>query len=393
MAIDLFSYCESWANKDYQKQLYRHVRTTYLLRSILLLPFLPFDIIYVMVRSLFCGRMKADYLFCSIKAYKQFRSIPDFLEKKVIVVTDPLSAINQLDSNCTYFPASLIYFMCGMLPWKGPLRKISHNIIVKFSSGILKLTMIKKKFILICHSDSLPFARAVIFAGKTYGAISVCVQHGIFHEHYEVSELDGVIADINIVRSTHDKNLIKKNNRYSKYLVTPDFFKVLINNANDIGVMPIILVGEGLHVVNRELAEKYIARLKEIESELLGLGIYVEYRPHPSERFRYRFFGFKAIDRRSLEKSFGIARGYIGYSSTLMVEASAIGIPCYSVELPDIYIANLNRDANSIETIYKYNSEALISHEFKKFSVDSTIKRLNAQQTMIIRELEKTLND
>jgi hypothetical protein len=391
MAADLFSYTESWADAEYKKYIYKHIRIEYFLKSLILLPLVPFDIFYIVLYLIFSSRTDVKYVFCSMKAYKQFRAIPEFLHEETIIVTDPFSAIKQFNSNCIYIPASLIYLGCGLLPWRGAWRQVSNKIILGSTSLILRTMLGKRKFVLICHSDSLPFARALIFIGKKSGAIIACLQHGIFHEKYDVEELCGSLSDINVVRSDYDADLIRKRNPNSKYLVTPQFFEVRINKLQNNIIKPIILVGEGLHMVSKTLANKYLVRLKEIESELLDLGFVVQYRPHPSEKLRCHFFGFNSIDSKELAESFATAQAYIGYSSSLIVEASSIGVPCYIVEIDGIYNSSMNRIFGNKKVVLEYNVKQFNYPQPKVFFTKFDDNLLVKQHFLILDEIKRQL--
>jgi hypothetical protein len=241
--------------------------------------------------------------------------------------------------------------MCALLPWRGRYRALSNKLLEKVSRYLLAQVILPEKFVLVMHSDALPFARSILYAAKnnlTIQSLSVCLQHGIFHEHFECTELDGSLADINVARSEFDKALIEKNNKESFFIISEDFFIPAVgkidkkNNKNK--NKPVILVGEGFHVVDKDLSIKYISRLKAVEAELLNKGWCVKYRPHPSEKLIYRSFGFKNIDALDLKSSLAIALAYIGYSSTLLIEASSIGIPCYSLSLDGEARVKLHRN-------------------------------------------------
>ena len=210
------------------------------------------------------------------------------------------------------------------------------------------------------HSDALPFARSILYATKnnsTIQSLSVCIQHGIFHEHFQCTELDGSLADINVTRSEFDKALIENNNKESFYIISENFFIPVVGEIDRNKSKPVILVGEGFHVVDKDLSIKYISRLKAVEAELLSKGWHVKYRPHPSEKLIYRSFGFKNIDTFDLKSSLAVALAYIGYSSTLLIEASSIGIPCYSLSLDGEARVKLHRN-NFREGVAEYQSSS-----------------------------------
>jgi hypothetical protein len=342
---DLFSYTEAWSCKDKGNQLHSHVRYTYMLKSFILLWFLPFDILYIILFRLFKGKVNPGYIFTTSKVLNQCSQIVKYKSNRVFLVSDPITYLRHKKKSIIYIPASPIYILCGILPWKGRYRKISNKLITKFTRFLLYQIFTPGRLIFVFHSDALPFARSFIFSmqsNRIYSLIIVVVQHGIFHEHFDCKEIEGSFANVNVTRSEFDKQLIEKNNKSSLFIVSKNFFLPNVSDGS-IENKSVILVGEGLHVLDKRLSEKYILLLKIIEQDLLNNGWKVKFRPHPSEKFIYRSFGFMNIDTTSLDISFSTALAYIGYSSTLLVEACSLGIPCYAVKIAGEADVNLQR--------------------------------------------------
>lgn len=352
--VDLFSYTEAWSCRKKGNQLYRYLRYSYFFKGLALSLVLPFDILYLIAIRIFIGRSNPGYVFNSSKALNQcFDAVGD-KSKIVFLVSDPIAYVRCGSLSIRYIPASPIYIICGILPWRGRFREISNKIIIKFAKFLLSQLFTPGRIIFVMHSDALPFARSLLFAMQDcpiYSPISVVIQHGIFHEHFDCTELDGSLANVNVTRSEFDTELIKRNNKNSLFIVSKNFFLPSVSESIVDNVKPVILVGEGFHVVDRQLSQKYISQLKTIEQELLSYGWCVKYRPHPSEKLNYRSFGFMNIDTANLSESLGSALAYIGYSSTLLVEAASIGIPCYAVKIDGEEKVNFQRNPGTYEIV------------------------------------------
>lgn len=384
--IDLFSYTEGWGCSNKRKQLYNHLRYSYILKSLILLPFLPIDIAYLIVRRLLWGKTKAGYVFISSKALGQcYESVAE-RSGSVFLIADPFSILRRQNRSIGYFPASPIYLVCAFLPWRGGGRYISNKLIISFTRYLLRLVFQPGRFVLVMHSDALPFARAVLFATRDdheLSSVSVCIQHGLFHEHFECSELDGSLSQINVARSEFDKVLIKKNNRNAVFIVSEDFFLPSVSTLTKGNDSSVILIGEGLHVVDMQLSRKYLSKLKDIEVELIERGWSVKYRPHPSEKMIYHSFGFGQVDGAELSESLATAVAYIGYSSTLLAEASSVGIPCYKVKIEGAAQVNFARGFENSKVRDYEISNFFPQPKSLELSLHSLDRRLTAQKDVI----------
>lgn len=385
---DLFSYSEAWSCPQKRAQLFRHLRLTYLLKGLILLPFLPFDIAYLFFTRLFDGKAEPGYVFTSSKALDQCFEGGRNKSTKLFLISDPFTAIRRRGQLIKYIPASPIYIMCALVPWKGRFRKFSNNFINRFTVFLLEQLFRPGKIIFVMHSDALPFVRALLFAtinNPKIQSVNVCIQHGIFHDHFECSELDGLLADINVTRSQFDKRLIERSNKNCLFIISEDFFLPSVTESQNHKDVSVILVGEGFHVVDKLLSEKYISRLKCIESQLIKLDWQVKYRPHPSEKLIYRSFGFEAIDSSKLKDSLASAIAYIGYSSTLLIEASSIGVPCYAITIDGEAQVNFQRSSGAIKIMdYDISTFSPVSKQLDSM-LNANIRRKLAQKEVFLR--------
>jgi hypothetical protein len=197
---------------------------------------------------------------------------------------------------------------------------------------------------LIVHSDALPFARAFVLQARHRGMKTICVQHGIFHANCGMEKFDGYLCDSNVVRSVEDGALISSCNTATELIVEPDFFLTPFERFHSNNKSPLItLVGEGWHSIDDVFSNKYIARLKQFEVELFSLGFNVQFRPHPSERSFVNKFGFKKIDMTDIAISMGRTDMYLGFSSTLLIEAAAAGLVAAQIKVDGAFNPAMNR--------------------------------------------------
>jgi len=177
---------------------------------------------------------------------------------------------------------------------------------------------------LIVHSDALPLARALVAITRRLGARICCVQHGIFHEEYPFPEIDGSQSDLNVVRSEVDARIIRRANPGGTMLVEPELFRPPRPHKVSMRIR-VSLIGEAWYVCDAEFDRLHRRRLREIEAALVLEHIEVSFRPHPAERYRALFYGFRRLDFGSKRRAFERFNVFVGYASTLLHEADAVG--------------------------------------------------------------------
>ena len=278
----------------------------------------------------------------------------------------------------TYMPVSVPYILLTMglfvpLGFRRTLGKCAKWWI----SSLCKLYKLRGAKLII-HSDALPFARAFVLCARELGMRTICIQHGIFQAESGIENIDGYLCDVNIVRSHEDREIIAGRNRSTQFVVEPDFFLAIPSIVDIDKSRPIVtLVGEGLHVVDDALALRYISELRRWELELATLSYCVYYRPHPNERSFARKFGFSHLDMTPLHVSIGRTDIYVGYGSTLLIEAAAVG--CLAVQIPVDGKYNLGMDRAGIR-IQRVTSTGDImqlasSASARHISMDTLIER------------------
>lgn len=350
MSPDLFSYAQSFLDPNFSRTINLHIRHSYKRKALLLLFCIPIDLLIFFMERLFFGQRRSiiyttkkwPEIYCGMKGYRK------------IFLGSPAFLFEAIKSRGLYLPASLIYVAIVIIWPRDGVRSVYSNYLIKISSFFLSSFSSNASF-LVVHSDALPFARTLIFSAKNKNIKSVCLQHGILRGEYQTRERDGFMSDINIMRSKSDIDILQKINPVSKCYALPHFFMPNIINSNGVGGNKLILVGEGFHVIDENFSDKYIKHLRGLEIKLVELGYQVQYRPHPSEKFLYRSLGFQDYDVSSLESSLLSARAFIGYGSTLLAEASSVGVPSFYLRI-DTQICNDMLDRNSFLNEFSYEN-------------------------------------
>lgn len=330
--IDIYSYANSWGNPLLGKSLAKTIRRTYLFKSILLVLILPFDVIFFGF-SVLSGRR-----FDCFVVTDKWPSLTESLSKSINVATisPPSSIFSNWSRKIGYIPASPIYILVTLGLFLPASLKIKWS---SFAVGVI--SHILRRFcrgrpIIIVHSDALPFGRSIVLSSKILNGLSICIQHGIFHVDSAIKERDGFLCDYNIVRSSHDAEIIQESSLITKFVVSPSFFRIKVRPLFDSRLVPsVLLLSEGFHIIDKLFNDQFIAHLCELSSKLCEAGIRVIFRPHPSERNRDWSSDFSVIDKSPLENCLGRIDAVVGFSSTLLQECAEIGIPAFSIPVGD----------------------------------------------------------
>jgi hypothetical protein len=181
----------------------------------------------------------------------------------------------------------------------------------------------------------------------------ILIQHGDYTKYLKLKEMDGLYSDIIICRSNFNKKIILESDSKIKFLIEKNYFsKNILNNSRK----NIVLVGEGWRRLDPNLSEKYHKKLKAIEKYLSASQFKIVFRPHPSERLVGIFYGFRNIEYCSIEKSMSKALCYIGYSSSLLNEASSSNILAAQISLENEFFNDVNLHGNKILKIKDFSN-------------------------------------
>jgi hypothetical protein len=324
----LYSYSERLTNNSHSVEFSRHLRKQYLLRILLLAILSPLDIFL----SCF-ARIKLRATVHTLIATHKFSEAITPLGKLIpsSYIGDSLSYIQHYLRIGSFIPASPLYLVVTLLLLL-PHSDFLESLAIQYCIFYLNHFAPHLKLIIV-HSDALPFARLLIYSAKALNIKSLCIQHGHFSLRHSIDETDGFLCTHNIVRDEFTALLLNKDSDSTKILIDPRFFSPT-SSARSSNTRPagrILLVGEGLHIIDKNLSIAYIKLLRNIYRELRLASIATVYRPHPSESPLHFISFVPAIDLYSLSKSLEYTSAVIGYGSTLLLDAANIGIPSFVV--------------------------------------------------------------
>jgi hypothetical protein len=203
--------------------------------------------------------------------------------------------------------------------------------------------------------DEFFLLRTARFFKKT----SICIQHGLF-PHTNCKDLDGMDADINIVASNLQKNILQKTGYLKKIIVCPILFTSSYHGSASEWKKkgrPIIFVGPGY--TDKKLVDNLISILLAL-NKFNDLGFHFIFKPH------IRDFKHKAIFRKYginlNENNLGDLQNeanyiYIGIKSTLLLEAQRAGrisIILTHSNFPKYFESGEIFHESSIEGIFEY---------------------------------------
>jgi len=157
---------------------------------------------------------------------------------------------------------------------------------------------------------------------------SWCIQHGLFPSDNN-KDLDGLDAEINVVSSIYQRNILEKAGFEGKTVI---FDKLFIYEADGIPPVkhidwidagkPIVFVGAG-YTHNNNLEMKVLLLLEELKSSL-GNQFKIIYRPHPRDaEIKNQVNKLKIKISAGPDSSFENPTNYVflGIKSTFLVEA------------------------------------------------------------------------
>jgi len=229
-----------------------------------------------------------------------------------------------LRKGALWVPVSALYIVLAWSRWttEGGLP-IQTRLAMKVLHRILASRLPGNSW-LVMHSDALPLARALAAIVRDLGSGTCCVQHGIFHESYRLPEVDGSLCDVNVVRSKVDARIIRRANPVSTMLIEPSLFRPPRPRSVPTQLR-VSLIGEAWHTCDKAFDKLHRRKLRDLEAALIDSNIAVSFRPHPSERYRALFYGFRHLDFGQKYRAFERFNVFVGYASTLLNEAAAVG--------------------------------------------------------------------
>ena len=190
---------------------------------------------------------------------------------------------------------------------------------------------LKPKRILVWTDYGLDQYLALTIA-KKFKIRSWCIQHGLF-PYDNNNDLDGLDADINVVSSIFQRNILKKAGPLKKVVI---FYKLFSADTNGITPVkhidwiesgkPIVFVGTG-YTHDNNLEMKVLILLEELKNTF-GHDFKILYRPHPRDcQIKAQINNIGIEIATGVESSFDNPANYVflGIKSTFLVEAQNAG--------------------------------------------------------------------
>lgn len=393
MLPSVFSYVFNREPGERGRTFLSEIKKSYIRKSLLLAFFIPLDIVIYLVflifnpfRCQFARIVFVTDIFPALVA-RSSTSLCCF-------VGAPNLLLQAIRNRGVYIPASLVYIFLALSRWNpSKSRGMGADFAIRLLTVMLR-PFVSTGSVMVFHSDALPFGRSVLFAGKRLGLRTCCIQHGIFHQSSAISEVDGYLCDVNVVRSSQDGELIRQASPETSIVVEPDFFlRCDIDEASDLlpdrSGKKIIVLGEGWRLVDAKFSERYMQRIQQMANDLLVKGFDVVFRPHPSERGLGSRYGFDKVDAGPLDDCIASANAIIGYSSTVLFEAASLGVLACQIDVDRQHFPGLSRDGVMIEKIctagdvaVALNARKFVAypdrHERKRAAVERVFKLLQA---------------
>ena len=180
---------------------------------------------------------------------------------------------------------------------------------------------------LVVGNDTLPPSRFLVGAFKAAVPVGkvICIQHGIFQIGRRGSSIEGQLADLNMVYSGKQGQVLINNGVAEESIRVLGFSSDYVQDSQRPEVPKICLLGEGWHKYDRKLGDIYFGILKKLMLDFQKTGLKVVFRPHPSDNRRQCYSEFKYIDSQPLQKSLKDFDIWIGLASTVLIEAVMAG--------------------------------------------------------------------
>lgn len=187
-------------------------------------------------------------------------------------------------------------------------------------------------FILFANNDFLPFYRAIIFILQERKCELHVFQHGFYNYKSINGQIEGEFANVNYILDDIQYRKLIETKRFSNSQMIIQKKEKGFNSSREISNQKIVIIGEGWHSQDRRLFYKYFCYTTSIIKILNRSRIEYIYRPHPTERFFFKFIPCKK-DNLNLEDSLKFYNIFIGFTSSVLKEAKDKG--CITIQIQD----------------------------------------------------------
>lgn len=187
--------------------------------------------------------------------------------------------------------------------------------------------------VLVVTNDSLPVERMWIAAARRCGALSICVQHGLFAPGNPIN--DGKYADVICAYDAHQKRILEDTGARDVRIL--GYFEDCESLSASPADRDVCILGQPWVDYYQGLGRRYLSELHKIVRVLDGAGVDWRYKPHPSER-TWSEYGSRIsskVYRRHLKTAFRTFRAFVSLTSTALLEATLHGRMAVQVHHPD----------------------------------------------------------
>ena len=217
---------------------------------------------------------------------------------------------------------------------------------------------------------------------------TICLQHGLFHTFDIINERDGSFCTVNTVYSDFDGEIIKNANKCTIIDIRPMLFLSKLDFCpSPCTKTNIMLIGEGMDLIDKDFQKKYLNTLINIEKELVSMSVNVIFRPHPYDKVKYMKNLFNNVSTDSLDETLKNIHAVIGFSSSLLYECAELGIPSFHIknERFDYYPIRNNKKVHRLDNL---NFLILSANNYKK-SVNEKTDRYEVNKINFNKERRK----
>lgn len=220
--------------------------------------------------------------------------------------------------------------------------------------------------VILLGNDNKPLERLWVGCAKLANIPTVVYQHGIWAaKDIQPYQADGWVADYLFVYDEYHKNLIASLGMNPHKVKTVGFpcIEELPPNSRICGSVCII----GSAGFSSGLGDKLKKKNTEIAKVLLDSGYSVFYRPHPIEikedNIEVSVSGVSILSNQSYLECLSCYEVYIGFTSTMLIEASIYGAVSIQVADEDLNVIDFS-EMNYAHTI-KYENIASLKSNIK----------------------------
>jgi hypothetical protein len=182
---------------------------------------------------------------------------------------------------------------------------------------------------LVLQTDSNPINRLLLFAARTAGLRSICIQHGIFQRGSPAHIVDGWMADYTLVYDPYQRSVLTEKG------MAPERLPVLGFHARPVEQrMPppasgrdrrICFMGQPWANFQAALGERYLSIVRRVFGDLRAAGLEVVFKPHPREVGRGYLRDFVPCFEGSMAEALERFDVCVSITSTALLEATIAG--------------------------------------------------------------------